>query len=347
MNVKDNSQKRLRVAVLCGGISSEREISLESGRAVLEQLDSQCYETKLYDLADFISNGKDLSATLLADSDVVFLALHGPGGEDGTLQGLLELYGLPYTGSGVLASALAMDKAMTKLIYRQAGLPVAPDLSFSFQEVAECPVQEIAGQVADALGFPVIVKSNNQGSTRGVLLASNLATFESAWAEAKRYHSGIIVEAFVKGREFTVPVIGGKQPAALPVVEIIPKKASFFTYEAKYEPGGSEEIVPAALETELTGRLQELGLAAHRALGCWGVSRTDILLSWEGQPVLLETNTIPGMTENSLLPKSLRAAGWSLSRFADCLINWAFERSALLQLERQPGPKLLVKHSPS
>ncbi len=318
--------ERLRVAVLYGGTSSEREISLASGEVVFRHLDPGKFEARLVDLRELLPGGSVDLRAFAAATDVAFLALHGPGGEDGRLQGLLELYGVPYTGSGVLSSALAMEKSVAKTVYRQAGLPVARDLVFAAHEVRGHAETDVAKRVAAEIGWPAVVKADNQGSTRGVQIAAGPEEFRAAWGEAARYGSAILVEEFVKGREFTVPVLGGADPQAFPVVEIVPKTATFFTYEAKYTPGGSDEIVPAPIGAELTVRLQALGVAAHKALGCWGLSRTDVLYSEERGPVILETNTLPGMTEGSLLPKSVAAAGWTFAQFAERVIGWAQER---------------------
>lgn len=327
-----------RVAVICGGTSSEREISLQSGKAMFGQLDPSRFAAQMVDLADILSGGAYPIERLVREFDVAFLALHGPGGEDGRLQGMLDLYGFPYTGSGVLASALAMDKAMAKKVYRDAGIPVAREIAFSRVDVCRTSSQEAANRVQSELGFPAVVKADNQGSTKGVQIARDPAQFEEAWGDAVAYASGVLVEEYVKGREFTIPVLGGSEPEAFPVVEIVPKAGSFFTYEAKYAPGGSDEIVPAQIDGPTSRLLADLGVRAHRALGCWGVSRTDVLLPEDGQPIVLETNTLPGMTEASLLPKSVRAAGWTLGQLAASLIDWAFERAELQVSERTATP---------
>ncbi len=320
---------RMRVAVICGGTSSEREISLKSGQAMLGQLDPGRFLAELVDLADILARRKWPIEKLVEKFDVAFLALHGQGGEDGRLQGMLELFEMPYTGSGVLASALAMDKSMAKKVYRDAGLPVAREVVFSAVEAAAVASTEAADRVMAELGYPVVVKADSQGSTRGVQLVRDRAAFESAWGDALSFRGGILIEEFVKGREFTVPVLGGSEPQAFPVIEIVPKAAEFFTYEAKYSPGGSEEIVPARIDAPSARALADLGLRAHLALGCWGVSRTDIFIREDGQPSLIETNTLPGMTAASLLPKAVLAAGWTLPQLAASLIDWALERAAL------------------
>ena len=320
---------RMRVAVICGGTSSEREISLKSGQAMLGQFDPGRFLAELVDLADILARRKWPIEKLVEEFDVAFLALHGQGGEDGRLQGMLELFEMPYTGSGVLASALAMDKSMAKKVYRDAGLPVAREVVFSAVEAAAVASTEAADRVMAELGYPVVVKADSQGSTRGVQLVRDRAAFESAWGDALSFRGGILIEEFVKGREFTVPVLGGSEPQAFPVIEIVPKAAEFFTYEAKYSPGGSEEIVPARIDAPSARALADLGLRAHLALGCWGVSRTDIFIREDGQPSLIETNTLPGMTAASLLPKAVLAAGWTLPQLAASLIDWALERAAL------------------
>ncbi|MBU6427608.1 MAG: D-alanine--D-alanine ligase [Cyanobacteria bacterium REEB65] len=320
---------RVRVAVICGGSSSEREISLQSGRAMFKHLDPVRHEGKLIDLNDLLIGGSYPIERVVREFDVAFLALHGPGGEDGSLQGMLDLFGFPYTGSGVLASALAMNKPMAKRFYREAGLPVAREIVFSMVEVGKSSAAKASHQVQSKLGWPAVVKADSEGSTKGVQIVKDASAFEAAWSDAASYRSGVLVEEYIKGREFTVPIVGGSEPQALPLIEIVPKAGEFFTYEAKYSPGGSEEIVPAALDPGTTRSLQELGLRAHQVLGCWGLSRTDILVRDDGQPFVIETNTLPGMTEASLYPKAVLAAGWTLTQLVSALVDAAFERAEL------------------
>jgi D-alanine-D-alanine ligase len=344
--------RKIRVAVLMGGISSERNISLSTGKQILESLDTQRYEAFGVDAAllpgstraylkgadqeiSAVAAARDALAasTSLATveriassdpgvrPDVVFIALHGKFGEDGTIQGMLELLGIPYTGSGVLASALAMDKSMAKKVMAADGIPVPESVDFVVRD-SNWDVNSIADAVAE-LGYPVIVKPSCQGSSFGLRKVSGPGELNHAIKEAAAYDERIIVERFVAGRELTVGVLGTNEPFALPVTEIVPKNA-FYDYESKYATGGSEHIVPAGITDEQAARAQELGLAAHKSLGCRGVSRTDIILSGDSMYVL-EVNTIPGMTPTSLLPEAARVAGIPFGRLLDMLIEFALE----------------------
>lgn len=243
--------------------------------------------------------------------DVAFIALHGPWGEDGTLQGVLELIGIPYTGSGVLASALAMDKVMAKTVLAAAGLDVPKGLVV--RSVAE-------GRKVSA---PCIVKPVEQGSSIGMTSVHNAAEIGTAIAEALRYDDRALVEEWLLGTELTCGVIGNDELTALPVIEIVPKH-ELFDYQAKYDPAASEEICPARLDPAVTARVQEAALQAHRALGCRGLSRTDFI--WTGDRlVTLEVNTMPGLTANSLLPKAAAVAGIPFADLLERLIGWALE----------------------
>lgn len=312
--------------MLSGGYSTEREVSLRSGAAVLAALQARGHDAKGLDLLDLLPGGTVTLGELATAADVVFLALHGAGGEDGCVQGMLELAGLPYTGSGVLASATAMDKAATKRVYRSSGLPVAPDQVVSASELHTLDLAAWVSRLEGELGWPVVLKAVGQGSTHGIEVVRGPEGMTDAWARVSEFGEDILVERFIRGREFTVSVWGDVELQALPVVEIVPKVADYFTLEAKYQPGGADEIVPARLPAAVAERLADLGMAAHRALGCLGVSRTDILLDDEGHAYLLETNTLPGLTEGSLLPKALRAAGWDLGTYAERMIAWALAR---------------------
>lgn len=318
---------KIRVAVLAGGFSSEREISLRTGAMVVRNLDPERYTGELIDLLDLLPGGRRELTSLPRDFDVVFLALHGRGGEDGAIQGTLELLGLPYTGSGVLASALAMNKTKAKDIYRQYGIPTPPSQTFVH------PTEfHVVRDAAEKMGFPVVIKAEDQGSSVGVVIVQNVEQLEEAYNSAIAYSGStgeVLMEKFVKGTEVTCGVIGATKLEALPVVEIVPKNA-FFDYEAKYTPGASDEIVPARISAEMTARIQELAIKTHKALGCWGVSRTDMLI--EGDTLwVLETNTIPGLTEGSLLPKAARAAGIMLPELFDRLITFALKRPAMIR----------------
>jgi len=284
--------KKAVVGVLMGGCSAEREVSLRTGAAILAAL-SRCGRR-----AVGIDAGRDLPQVLARRKvSVAFIALHGRGGEDGTVQGLLECLGIPYTGSGVLASALAMDKKQSKWIFRAHGLPT-PDF--------EVLARGLRGAwPLERLEPPVVVKPICEGSSVGVSIVDSRGALPRALKLAFRYDPEALVETYIPGRDLTVGVLGD---LALAVVEMRPR-GGFYGYKPKYNEGWTEYLVPAPLTARQTARTQELALAAHRALGCRGASRVDFRLDERGRPQLIEVNTIPGMTATSLLPKSAAAAG--------------------------------------
>lgn len=332
---------KLRVAVLQGGPSPEREVSLRSAQMVLKNLDPTKYEPFAIDLSDLLGDAGAL-ASLKAKADFVFLAVHGSPGEDGTVQGLLDLLGLPYQGSGVLASALAMNKIRSKAVYRELGLPQARDLDFKAvgEDRWQCGLSplfgterpvlttaEVADLVGKTLGWSLVLKGASQGSTLGISVVSRPEEFAQAIADVRRYDPEVLIEERLPGLEVTAAVMGGHALTGLPLVEIRPVTSDFFDYEAKYAPGGSEEICPARLDEALTKQIQELAKKAHMGLGCWGYSRSDFMIK-DGVPYILETNTLPGLTEASLLPKAVRATGTMLPEMLDQLIGWGLERAA-------------------
>ncbi|MBA4395045.1 MAG: D-alanine--D-alanine ligase, partial [Desulfobacca sp.] len=252
--------------------------------------------------------------------DVALIILHGRYGEDGTVQGLLELLGIPYQGSGVLGSALAMNKRLTKALYRQAGLPVAPD------RVIRRGDDRALDSLADKLGWPIVVKPNTEGSSIGIRNAKNSEELSKYIEQAFALDNEILLEEYIKGREITGGVLGNETLQALPIIEIIPaKQYEFFDYEAKYKEKASEEICPADLPESTTRLAQEYALRAHKVLGLRGYSRTDMIVRGE-EIILLETNTIPGMTATSLLPQAAQAAGLTFGALLDRLIELALEK---------------------
>ncbi|MGL4209264.1 MAG: D-alanine--D-alanine ligase family protein [Candidatus Adiutrix sp.] len=306
--------KKIQVALLMGGKSQEREVSLTSGREVLAHIDRRRFEVTVYDPL------KDLPLLLhnAQSLDVAFLALHGPYGEDGTMQGFCEMIGLPYIGSGVLASALAINKNATKKIYRDANLPVAPDLFLPKKQAENSP--NIAKEALALLGAPIVVKPLNQGSSLGLSLAFDEKSLKSALNEVFALDGEALLEAHVAGREFTCGVLGNDCLTPLPIIEIIPAEGhQFFDYAAKYEKGQAKEICPAQIPDCLAAEISSLAVAAHQALGCRGLSRTDFMVS--GRPFLLETNTLPGLTAASLLPQMAKAYGLNFSDLISYLID--------------------------
>lgn len=288
------SSKFGKVAVMFGGTSAEREVSLRSGAAVLAALQKQGVDAHAFDPKD-----QPLSALTSAGFDRVFIVLHGRGGEDGTMQGALQLMGLPYTGSRVLGSALAMDKIRCKWLFQAQGLPTARFL------VAEAGKQLNYQDILQQLAGKVMVKPANEGSSIGMSAASTAEELEQALAVAFKYDSDVLVEQWIQGREFTVSILNGK---ALPVVEMRTPR-SFYDYEAKYQSNSTEYLCPAPLTADQTAFLQNAATAAFTAVGASGWGRVDAMLDQQGNFYLLEVNTVPGMTEKSLVPMAAKAAG--------------------------------------
>jgi len=296
---------KLNVAVLMGGTSSERDISLSTGRQILGALDSRRYNVCILDTPELpVAAAGDLP-------DVIVIALHGKGGEDGTIQGFLDTVGIPYTGSGVLASALAMDKARCKTFLAACGIRVPAGVVLSRSESREC-----------SFGLPAVVKPVLQGSSDGVTIVPADGDLPKAIDFAFTFDETILIEEFVAGVEITCAVLGNSDLEALPLVEILPAKG-FYDREAKYTPGATEEICPARLEPSVTAQAQQIALQCHRVLGCRGMSRTDMIVSPDGGIYVLEVNTIPGMTPTSLLPRAAATAGYTFSELLDRLIDLA------------------------
>ncbi len=357
--------QRLRVGVLCGGASAERQISLATGAEIAAGLSAERYEVVLLDpLALMVENGaigrerRALAARLRSGVageslpardqalpaairrsmeqaalrvvaatgalgltgaeriDVAFIALHGPWGEDGRLQGLLETLGIPHTGSGVLAAALAMDKTMAKIVLSAAGLTVSRGVEVTRATRAE------SGWRA-AVVYPAVVKPVRQGSSIGLSVLRDADGLDAALDVAFEHDDRVLVEEQVIGTEVTCGVIGNDSLQALPLVEIV-ANGPVFDYQAKYDPSASQEICPARVAPAVAAAAQDAALRAHRALGCRGLSRVDLIVR-EGKPVVLEVNTMPGMTANSLLPKAARVAGLTFPALLDRVVRWALE----------------------
>jgi D-alanine-D-alanine ligase len=281
-----------KVAVMMGGKSAEREVSLKSGAAVLAALRSSGVDAHAFDPRD-----KALEALHAEGFKRAFIALHGRGGEDGTLQGALDLLAIPYTGSGVLASALAMDKWRSKLVWQATGLPV-PDY------VVLDAASDFAA-VEARLGLPLFVKPANEGSSIGISKVKAAGGLRAAWELAARYDSCVIAEKFLAGGEFTVGILAGQ---ALPVIRIVPA-TEFYDYDAKYLRDDTEYRIPSGLGAERESEMREIALRAFAVLGGRGWGRMDLMLDGEGRIYCLEANTSPGMTDHSLVPMAARAAG--------------------------------------
>jgi len=307
--------KKMTLALLSGGVSSEREVSLNSGDQVYEALDKEKYNVLRYDpktdLVRLVEDAPNIDAALII--------LHGPCGEDGTIQGLLELLNIPYQGSGVLGSSLAMNKLASKYLYEKASLPIPPYIALNKGDRLDPQGWE------KQFGLPLVIKPNAAGSSVGMTIVKSLDALQPAVEKAFSHDTTVLIEGYVEGIELTGGVVGNKQLLALPIIEIIPNdEHEFFDYEAKYTAGITEEICPARIDDEMTQKAQTYAKAAHRALFCDGYSRTDMILK-DREIYVLETNTIPGMTATSLLPQAALKAGLSFSQLLDQLIQLGIE----------------------
>lgn len=306
--------KQTKVALLSGGTSDEREISLLSGQGAGQALREAGFQVTDFDPA----SKEDMKQLIDGNFDVAFLCMHGKIGEDGCLQGMLELFGIPYIGPGVWSSATAMDKSKSKVHYRENGVPT-PE-SFTLFSKDDFTAEELV----EKLGNKMVVKPATEGSALGVSICEGVQEVAAAIDLAFSMDSEVLAERFVTGTELTVAVLGNSDPYALPVIEIVPQN-DFYDFESKYAPGGSQHICPARLDEETTKRVQDCAVAAYKALECRGVSRTDIILDEEGRCWCLETNTLPGMTATSLLPDAARAAGMDFPALCTKLIEYALE----------------------
>lgn len=308
----------MKIAVLYGGISAEREVSISSGKGIIEALKNLGHEVIGIDFhpdrLDEIIALKDKAI------DFIYIGLHGRFGEDGRIQGLLDMLEIPYVGSGVLGSSLAMDKARAKVFFNKAGIRTAKEKVVEKYEYDK-------NNFSLDFSYPVVVKPNQEGSTIGLTVANNDEELHAGIEEALKYDRTVLIEEFIKGREVTVAVLGeeGKEQA-LPVVEIIPKNA-YYDYESKYAPGMSEHICPANFAENITNYLQTNAVLAHQSLGCKVYSRVDFIVPNDGtDPVILEVNTLPGMTPTSLFPDAAREIGLSYEQMIEKLVELSLKK---------------------
>ncbi|KKU09672.1 MAG: D-alanine-D-alanine ligase [Candidatus Woesebacteria bacterium GW2011_GWB1_45_5] len=344
-------KKKIKVVVLMGGKSPEHEVSVIGGSEVVKNLDAKRYlvspvvisktgsrwtltdKKSLLALRDTLSlrgTGKEIvlaksralkgvSGVSSKGVDVVFVAMHGPFGEDGTVQGMLELSGIPYTGSGVLASAVGMDKIMFRKVMVSENISVPKFVTVKHGENFK--------HVHKVLKHPpYFVKPSDQGSSVGASIVKKEKDLGRALKLAHKYSGTALVDEYVKGIEVTCAVIGNERPIALPVIEIKPLKGEFFDYESKYTESGAEEIIPARIAKSLTKKIQDMAVKVYKAIGCRGFARIDFILKNKKDPVVLEINTIPGLTPMSLLPKAAKAAGISYPKLLDRIINHALSK---------------------
>ena len=306
----------MKVAVLKGGRSLERGVSLRSGARVEDALGALGHDVLPLDA------GADLVTVLTAEKpDAAFIALHGPGGEDGTVQELLEILRIPYTGPGVAACVRCMDKVLAKHEMRAAGIPTPDFVAFNDTAFRELGAAQALGEIERTLGLPLIVKPARGGSSLGVKLVGSASEVPEALVAAFSYDDRVLLERRIEGRELAVSVLGEE---ALPVVEAIPK-GDIFDFEARYEIGRTEYHCPAELGADATALVQETALATFRALGCSGFARVDLILADDG-PQVLEVNAIPGLTDTSLLPMAAEAAGMRFEQLVERMLALATER---------------------
>ncbi|MGA8533369.1 MAG: D-alanine--D-alanine ligase [Candidatus Tumulicola sp.] len=307
-------KRTAKVAVVMGGSSAEREISIQSGTRVTQALRSLGYETSSLDYDD-----RFVEALREREPDVVFNALHGPGGEDGHVQALLEYLGVPYTGSGLEASSLSMDKHLTKKLLAGEGLPTA---AWDLFDLSGGTLPLLPG----ALDLPLVVKPRFEGSSAGVVLVRTHEQWTAAMLAACKDYGQILAEEYVEGREFTCGVLGEE---ALPVVEIVANRDEFYSFDAKYEAGGSTHFVPARVDDDLAARLQMLALSAHRLLGLRDYSRTDFIVNRDSRPYILEINSLPGLTAASNFPEACASVGITFEALIERLVGYASARGEL------------------
>lgn len=312
----------MKVAVLKGGSSLERQVSLRSGARIAEALRTGGHEVIEIDV------DQNLVHTLRETGpEVAFIVLHGRGGEDGTLQELLEIVGIPYTGCGVLSSTLAMDKSLTKLLLQKHAVPTAGFVAFGESAFKSLGASDALDQIESLLGFPVVVKPARQGSALGVNFAADRSELPPAILSAFSYDEKVLIEQFVEGREIAVSVLDGE---ALPAVEAIVRSGDFYDFESRYEIGKTDYVCPAELDVDVAGRLAAIAIETFKLLDCHGFARVDFMLPEQGEPRVLEVNTIPGLTQTSLMPMAAEAAGISFEELAERLLATA--------TTRQPNP---------
>lgn len=333
-----------------GGKSPEHEISLISGREVVRSLNNKKYqvlpvvvsrngdrwlmtpaksllafpnplklkETRKELITRDSKEVQNLRQAVSDGVDVVFIAMHGPFGEDGTVQGMLELSGIPYTGSGVTASAIGMDKIIFRKIMEAEKIPVP-----KYMVVGK---KDSSTKICQKIKPPYFVKPSSQGSSVGASIAKTKKDLKKSLRLAFNYDENVLVDEYLKGKEVTCAILGNKRPIALPVIEIVPLKAEFFDYESKYAESGALEIVPARISKTLTKKVQDMAVKVYMAIGCRGFARVDFILKDNKYPIVLEINTIPGLTPMSLVPKAAKAAGYSYSQLLDKIIEYAIKK---------------------
>lgn len=307
----------MKVALLQGGRSLERGVSIRSGQRVTEALGELGHRAEVMDLGPHL-----VSQLESVQPDVVFIALHGTEGEDGTVQALLELLGIPYTGPGVAACKRCMDKSLAKYILRERGLPTPDWVTYGESAIRDFGAASTFGAAVERVGMPLVAKPASQGSSLGVKVVTEFEQIPNALITALSYDSRALLESWVNGRELAVSVLGGE---ALPIVEAIPTESNAYDFAARYEIGGASFDCPADLSAASATEVEKVALAAYEALGCSGFARVDVMLADDG-PQVLEVNAIPGLTETSLLPQAAEAAGIDFNSLVQKILDLALAR---------------------
>jgi len=307
-----------KVLVLRGGTSEEREVSLKSGKAVYDALQEAGYNVE-----DLDFNRETLTRIIDIAPDVVFIALHGKNGEDGTVQGYLDLLDIPYTGSGVAASAVGMNKILTKKVLNSEGIPTA-DFTILRKDFFDHPSENIQSLLKN-IGLPMVVKAPTQGSSIGVFIVKREEDILDAVKNAFKYDKEILIEKFIDGIELTASVIGNDEPHVLPLIEITSEN-EFYDYESKYTQGMCDHIIPARIDESVRKTVMKMSSMAYKSVGCRGYARIDFIVDKHGNSYVLEINTIPGMTEMSLVPDAARAEGISFVELVDRILKLAMEK---------------------
>lgn len=306
-----------KIAVLLGGRSAERDVSLRTGKAIYEALQKSGFNAVTIDVDEnIVENLKHQKV------DLVFLALHGKYGEDGTIQGLLELMNIPYTGPGVLASAIAIDKIMTKKLLTFSGIPTPQYMFINRYELASN--DNIIAHIKSTLGLPVVIKAPTQGSSIGITFVHREEDIIPGIRLALEYDDEVLIEEMIPGMEVTASILGNRNPVVLPLVEIV-SATGIYDYKAKYTAGMSDHIIPARLPEELQKSIQQIAIQTYKAIGCRGLSRVDFIISQDLKPYVLEVNTMPGMTATSLYPDAGRAAGLEFPDLVAKIVELALE----------------------
>lgn len=315
--------KNLNIAVVCGGISTEREVSLRSGKSIFDALQKQGYRN-----VQFLDFKGDVTDIIKLKPDFVFLGLHGKGGEDGCIQGFLELSNIPYSGPGVTSSAICMDKIQTKRILENAGVPTAKFIALRKDECDDVSLLEKSLVVE--LGLPMVLKSPCQGSSIGVVMVKNTEDIKDAIDEVFKYGDHLLAEEFLSGVEITLPILGNTELTTLPIIEITSER-EFYDYTSKYTSGLCHHIIPANIDKIAEREAIERGKKAYKVLDCCGLSRIDFIVDKARGPLVIEVNTLPGMTDMSLFPDAARYVGMSYEELVERILEYGMTAKRELQ----------------